>query len=158
RLQSKATHRLLPEPGHDNVARFFVALSPTKKSHRGPLTLLFSHVTIQSLNGKGGPTHHFFGDLEMNVADLTVVISKEIEIKAAAGTVFRNMIGQLSRIMGGDGNLMELTLEEWPGGRWFRDLGNGQGHLWGFVRVIKPPTLLEIYGPLMMSYPVAGHL
>jgi hypothetical protein len=94
----------------------------------------------------------------MNLADLTIDISQEIEIKAAPGTVYRNMIAQLSRIMGGDGKEMVLTMEEWPGGRWFRDLGNGQGHLWGFVQVIKPPTLLEIYGPMMMSYPVAGHL
>jgi hypothetical protein len=26
------------------------------------------------------------------------------------------------------------------------------------VQVIKPPTLLEICGPLMMSYPVLNHL
>jgi len=45
-----------------------------------------------------------------------------------------------------------------PGGRWFRDLGAGQGHLWGFVQVIKPPTLIEIHGPMFMSYAVAGHL
>jgi hypothetical protein len=82
----------------------------------------------------------------MDLADLTIDISQEIEIKAAPGTVYRNMIAQLSRIMGGDGKEMVLTMEEWPGGRWFRDLGNGQGHLWGFVQVIKPPTLLEIYG------------
>ncbi|MCA9141103.1 MAG: SRPBCC domain-containing protein, partial [Planctomycetales bacterium] len=44
------------------------------------------------------------------------------------------------------------------GGRWFRDLGAGQGHLWGFVQVIKPPTLLELHGPMFMSYPVAGHM
>ncbi len=53
---------------------------------------------------------------------------------------------------------MPMVLEEWPGGRWFRDLGNGQGHLWGFVQVIKPPTLLEIHGPMFMSYAAAGHL
>ena len=53
---------------------------------------------------------------------------------------------------------MDFVLEEWPGGRWFRDLGNGQGHFWGLVQVIKPPTLLEITGPLMMSYPVSGHV
>ena len=53
---------------------------------------------------------------------------------------------------------MPMVLEEWPGGRWFRDLGNGQGHLWGFVQVIKPPTLIEIQGPLFMSYAVAGHV
>jgi hypothetical protein len=51
-----------------------------------------------------------------------------------------------------------MVLEEWPGGRWFRDLGNGQGHLWGFVQVIKPPSLLEIHGPMFMSYAVASHI
>ena len=39
----------------------------------------------------------------MNVDDLTVDISQEIEIKAAPGTVYRNMIAGLSTIMGGDG-------------------------------------------------------
>ena len=68
------------------------------------------------------------------------------------------MIEQISHIMGGDGKAMDLVLEEWPGGRWFRDLGHGQGHLWGFVQVIKPPTLLEITRPTTMSYAVAGFL
>ena len=94
----------------------------------------------------------------MNLDDLTLDISQELEIKAAPGNVFRSMTTQLAQIMGGDGKAMHFTLEERPGGRWFRDLGNGQGHLWGFVQVIKPPTLLEITGPMMMSYPVAGHL
>jgi hypothetical protein len=94
----------------------------------------------------------------MTLDDLTLDISQELEIKAAPGGVYRSMIAQLGRIMGGDGKPMSLVLEEWPGGRWFRDLGNAQGHLWGFVQVIKPPTLLEITGPMMMSYPVAAHL
>jgi hypothetical protein len=51
-----------------------------------------------------------------------------------------------------------LKLEPWPGGRWFRDLGNDNGHLWGHVQSIKRPTLLEIYGPLFMSYAVASNL
>jgi hypothetical protein len=94
----------------------------------------------------------------MNLDELTLDLSQELEIKAAPGAVYRSMITQLGRIMGGDGKPMSLILEEWPGGRWFRDLGNGQGHLWGFVQVIKPPTLLEVTGPMMMSYAVAGHL
>src|SRR5208282_6397894 len=52
---------------------------------------------------------------------------------------------------------MALKLEPWPGGRWYRDLGNNTGHLWGHVQVIKPPKLLEITGPMMMSYAVASH-
>ncbi|MEC9373258.1 MAG: SRPBCC domain-containing protein, partial [Planctomycetota bacterium] len=46
----------------------------------------------------------------------------------------------------------------WPGGRWYRDLGKGVGHLWGHVQVIKPPTLIEITGPLFMSYPAINHV
>jgi uncharacterized protein YndB with AHSA1/START domain len=52
-----------------------------------------------------------------------------------------------------DGKSLNLKLEAWPGGRWFRDLGNGVGHFWGHVQVIKPPALLEISGPMMMSFP-----
>src|SRR5205814_298178 len=62
-------------------------------------------------------------------------------------------IRQLSTLNG-----MPMTIERFPGGRWFRDLGDNAGHLWGFVQVIKPPTLLEIYGPMFMSYPAAGHV
>jgi uncharacterized protein YndB with AHSA1/START domain len=57
-----------------------------------------------------------------------------------------------------DGAPMPFKLEAWPGGRWFRDLGNNTGHLWGHVQVIKPPTLLEISGPMMMSYPAMNHV
>ena len=51
-----------------------------------------------------------------------------------------------------------FKLEPWPGGRWFRDLGNDAGHLWGHVQVIKPPMLLELAGPMMISYPALNHI
>ena len=51
-----------------------------------------------------------------------------------------------------------MILEPWPGGRWLRDLGDGNGHLWGHVQAIKRPTLLEITGPLMMSFAVSSNL
>ena len=53
---------------------------------------------------------------------------------------------------------MHMILEQWPGGRWFRDRGNGIGHLWGHVQVIKPPVLLELSGPMFMSYPALNHV
>jgi hypothetical protein len=46
-----------------------------------------------------------------------------------------------------------MKIEPWPGGRWFRDLGDNTGHWWGHVQVIKPPGLLELRGPMFMSYP-----
>ncbi len=81
----------------------------------------------------------------MTIDDLTIDITQSIDIKTDIGDVFRSVV-------------MQMILEEWAGGRWFRDRGNGVGHLWGHVQVIKPPTLLELSGPLFMSYPALNHV
>src|SRR5947208_2581038 len=57
-----------------------------------------------------------------------------------------------------DGKPLPMKIEPWPGGRWFRDLGDHNGHFWGHVQAIKQPTLLEITGPLMMSAPVVSNM
>lgn len=61
-----------------------------------------------------------------------------------------------------DGTSMRMKIEPWPGGRLYRDLGDVHGHLgghlWGHVQVIKAPTLLELTGPLFMSYPAVNHV
>src|SRR6201997_3418679 len=59
---------------------------------------------------------------------------------------------------GSDGSLLPMKIEPWPGGRWYRDLGNGNGHFWGHVQAIKRPALLEIAGPLFMSYGVVSNV
>ena len=89
----------------------------------------------------------------------TFDICKEIEIRAPIEIAFEAMLDEL----GPEGQMpggkpFPMKIEPWPGGRWYRDLGNNSGHLWGHVQVIKPPTLLEICGPLMMSYPAQNHL
>jgi hypothetical protein len=53
---------------------------------------------------------------------------------------------------------MPMVLEAWPGGRWYRDLGNNTGHYWGAVQAIRAPSLLEISGPLFMSTPAISNL
>jgi uncharacterized protein YndB with AHSA1/START domain len=58
----------------------------------------------------------------------------------------------------GDGQPMPMKLEAWPGGRWYRDLGDNNGHFWGHVQAIKRPTLLEICGPLFASYPFVSNV
>jgi uncharacterized protein YndB with AHSA1/START domain len=86
-------------------------------------------------------------------------IRKEIAIEAPIEIAFQAMVDELgpeTEML--DGKPFPLKIEPWPGGRWYRDLGDNAGHLWGHVQVIKPPTLLEICGPLMMSYPAANHL
>jgi uncharacterized protein YndB with AHSA1/START domain len=80
-------------------------------------------------------------------------VKKEIDIAAPIQVVWDVIMEQVPLP-----NDMKLKLEPWVGGRWFRDLGNNTGHLWGHVQVIKPPKLLEIVGPMMMSYPVASHV
>ena len=51
-----------------------------------------------------------------------------------------------------------MKIEPWPGGRWYRDLGGNNGHFWGHVQAIKRSTLLEIAGPLFMSYPAMSNV
>jgi hypothetical protein len=96
--------------------------------------------------------------LKMNrtVEDLTLNVTQEIHVKASLEKTFAALLEQLGA--GNetpDGKPMPLKLEAWPGGRWYRDLGDQNGHLWGHVQAIKRPTLIEFYGPLFMSYPVA---
>ena len=54
--------------------------------------------------------------------------------------------------------IVPMVLEARPGGRWYRDLGNDNGHCWGTVQAIRAPNLLEICGPLMMSFAVASNV
>ena len=91
--------------------------------------------------------------------NLTLDIQQHVDIHATIEDVFEGVLNRLSKDnIAAENKTMPMRLEPWPGGRWFRDLGPQAGHLWGFVQVIKPPTLLEINGPMFMSYPVAGHL
>jgi hypothetical protein len=89
----------------------------------------------------------------------TFFVRKEIDIAAPLDITFEAVLAQLgpdNQLL--DGRSFPMKLEPWPGGRWYRDLGHNTGHLWGHVQVIKPPTLLEIWGPLMMSYPAVNHV
>jgi uncharacterized protein YndB with AHSA1/START domain len=86
-------------------------------------------------------------------------IVKEEQIAAPIDMVFDTVLEQMGpENEAPDTGPMPMKLEAWPGGRWFRDLGNGAGHFWGNVQAIKPPTLLEICGPLFMSYPAMSNL
>jgi uncharacterized protein YndB with AHSA1/START domain len=89
----------------------------------------------------------------------TLDIRKEIEIAAPIEITFAALLDELGHEgQMPDGKLFPMKIEPWPGGRWYRDLGNNSGHLWGHVQVIKPPTLLEITGPMPMSYPAINHV
>jgi hypothetical protein len=89
----------------------------------------------------------------------TLDYSRTVQIGAPIDIAWEAMLAQVGpESEMPDGKPFPFKLEAWPGGRWYRDLGNNTGHLWGHVQVIKPPTLLEITGPMFVSYPVANHL
>ncbi len=95
----------------------------------------------------------------MSIDDMTLDATQSIDINADIGDVFRSVLHRLGEgFTNPQGESLQMTLEQWPGGRWLRDRGNGVGHLWGHLQVIKPPVLLELSGPLFMSYPALNHI
>src|SRR5713226_8898386 len=96
---------------------------------------------------------------ESAIEKMTLNVTQEIHVQAPLDVTFATLLEQLgpfSETM--EGNSMNMKIEAWPGGRWYRDLGDGNGHFWGHVQAIKRPTLLEITGPLFMSYPVVSNV
>lgn len=89
----------------------------------------------------------------------TLHLVKELDIAAPVDTTWAALLAELGpeSMMPGDVPF-PMKLEPWVGGRWYRDLGDGVAHLWAYVQVIKPPTLLELWGPLFMSAAALAHV
>ena len=95
----------------------------------------------------------------LSLESTTILITQEIEVRASIEVTFAALLEQLGPFNETEVNKpMPMKLEAWPGGRWFRDLGDNNGHYWGTVQAIKKPALLEICGPLFMSNPVINNL
>ncbi len=93
------------------------------------------------------------------IEDLTLSISQEIHVRASLEKTFAALLEQLGPYNDTpEGTPLPMKIEPWPGGRWYRDLGGENGHFWAHVQAIKRPTLIEFYGPLFMSYPVASNV
>ena len=93
------------------------------------------------------------------IENLMLRVEQEIRVKAPIDVTFAALLEQIGPSNERpDGAQMPMKLEPWPGGRWFRDLGDGNGHFWATVQAINKPTLLELSGPLFMSYPVANNV
>jgi hypothetical protein len=95
----------------------------------------------------------------MNLEEMTLDLEQTIDINANIEDTFK---GLLHRFGKGNhtpsGESLNLEIEPFAGGRWYRDRGEGIQHLWGHVQVIKPPVLLELSGPMFMSYPALNHI
>jgi hypothetical protein len=86
-------------------------------------------------------------------------IKQEIHVRSSLDATFAALLEEMGRSnRNPDGQPLPLVIEPWPGGRWFRDLGDQNGHFWGHVQAIRRPTLLEITGPLMVSAPVLSNI
>ena len=86
-------------------------------------------------------------------------IHEEIFVRASLDKTFRSLLANIGRLnQTPDGTPLPMVIEPTPGGRWYRDLGGDDGHLWAFVQSIKRPVLLEIWGPLFMSTAATSNL
>jgi uncharacterized protein YndB with AHSA1/START domain len=92
------------------------------------------------------------------IENLSLSIEHEIHVQASLEKTFEAVLIQLGPENETPERKMPMKLEAWPGGRWYRDLGDGNGHLWAHVQSIKRPTLLEFTGPLMMSFAVVSNV
>jgi|SRR5882724_5049959 len=91
--------------------------------------------------------------------NLTLTINQEIHVQAPMDVTFAALLEQLGP--GNetpDGKSLNLKIEAWPGGRWYRDMGDGNGHFWANVKAIMRPKLLEFTGPLFASFPFVSNV
>jgi len=96
---------------------------------------------------------------EPSIENLTLNITEEIYVRASLDATFDALLEEMGpHNQAAEGQPMPMKIEAWPGGRWYRDLGDGNGHFWGHVQTVKRPVLLEITGPLFMSYPVISNV
>lgn len=96
---------------------------------------------------------------EPSIENMTLDIKQEMHVRASLDVTFEALLEQIgphNERPGGEP--MPMKIEPWPGGRWYRDLGDNNGHFWGHVQAIKRPTLLEICGPLFASYPLLSNV
>jgi hypothetical protein len=69
----------------------------------------------------------------LDVESLSPQVEQQIHVNAPLEVTFAALLDQLGPLNEtADGKPMPLELEPWPGGRWFRDLGEGNGHFWRF--------------------------
>jgi len=78
--------------------------------------------------------------LYSTIEDLTLSITQEIHVKAPLEIAFAALLDQIGPYNETpDGKPMPMVLEAWPGGRWFRDLENNNGHFWEMCRRLSGP-------------------
>ena len=63
------------------------------------------------------------------IENLMLNVTQEIHVKASLEATFAALLEELGPASSHpDGTPMLMKLEAWPGGRWYRDLGDGNGN------------------------------
>ena len=94
-----------------------------------------------------------------SVENLTLQVRQNIHVRASLEATFEALLEEMGPANETpDGTPIPMTLEAWPGGRWYRDLGNDNGHFWAHVQAIKRPTLIELVGPMFASFPFLSNI
>jgi uncharacterized protein YndB with AHSA1/START domain len=97
--------------------------------------------------------------LPQSMEDMTVNIVQEVHVGASIEATFAALLEEIGPSnMTPEGTPLPMKIEPWPGGRWYRDLGDNNGHFWAHVQAIKRPTLLEFTGPLFASFPFSSNV
>ena len=73
----------------------------------------------------------------MGIESSTLEVNQEIRVRASLENTFAALLEQIGPENESPQGKMPMKIEAWPGGRWFRDLGDGNGHLWGHVQAIN---------------------
>lgn len=78
----------------------------------------------------------------------------EITINASPAAVQKAVVDDIGQwfVSPENNQNMQMRIEPFVGGRVFRDLGQGQGHLWAHISVLKP-GLIEMTGPFASPVP-----
>ena len=63
----------------------------------------------------------------MGIESLMLEVNQDIRVRASLETTFAALLEQIGPENESPERKMPMKLEAWPGGRWFRDLGNGDG-------------------------------
>jgi hypothetical protein len=63
----------------------------------------------------------------MKLEEMTLDVEQHVEVKGDIGDVFKGVLHRFGEgSTNPNGESMQMILEQWPGGRWFRDLGDPQ--------------------------------
>ena len=65
-------------------------------------------------------------DTTLTLDSLTLNVHEQIHVAASLERTFDTLLEQMGpQNESPYGDKLPMTIEPWPGGRWFRDLGNG---------------------------------